>query len=325
MQIKNGHKEYTNSVHVEGYVYDHKLESRVTGPKSKNPGTPFIMGDLSVATDEEMLNVVRIHFSYATPVTAKGKPNNTYNVLQSIIDGKIGNAMEHGKENAGKVRIDTTIGLNEWPNDDGTMVCVKRNEGGFVHQVTELNPDESKRSTFNADMVITGATRYEADEERGIPERVVVKGCVFDFRGAMLPVDFSVYEPYAPAAALDYFESLDASSSNPIFTRVQGVEISKTVVRKTTEESAFGAPIVKETRSSQRDFVINWAQPELYAWDDESTLLASEFSQKIQDRELHLAEVRKRREDYLANRDNVSAFTTTTTTEASTAKKVYDF
>lgn len=128
-------KKMKNEAHVEGYVYEHKLEMKESGPNSKNPGTEFISGTLSVATDDEMLNVVQVHFTYVTAVTAKGKANNTFNVLQSIIDNKIGSVMEHGKENAGKVRIDTAIGLNEWYDKDGNLVSVRRNEGGFVHQV----------------------------------------------------------------------------------------------------------------------------------------------------------------------------------------------
>ena len=237
-------KKMKNESHVEGYVYEHKLEMKESGPNSKNPGTEFISGTLSVATDDEMLNVVQVHFTYVTAVTAKGKPNNTFNVLQSIIDGKIGSVMEHGKENAGKVRIDTAIGLNEWYDKDGNLVSVRRNEGGFVHQVQELCEPKS-RATFNTDMVITNVRRVEADEEKETPEKVIVKGCVFDFRNALLPVEFSVYEPYAPAKALDYFENLGASPSSPVFTRVQGIQVSKTIVRKTEEESAFGEAVVK--------------------------------------------------------------------------------
>lgn len=156
-------------------------------------------------------------------------------------------------------------------------------------------------------MVITNVRRIEADEEKETPEKVIVKGCVFDFRNALLPVEFSVYEPYAPAKALDYFENLGASSSSPVFTRVQGIQVSKTVVRKTTEENAFGEAIVKETRSSQRDLVINWAQPETYEWDSEDTLLASELGEMMTAREVHLAELKKRQDEYQASRGNAAA------------------
>lgn len=315
-------KKMKNESHVEGYVYEHKLEMKKSGPNSKNPGTEFISGILSVATDDELLNVVQTHFTYVTAVTAKGKPNNTFNVLQSIINGKIGSVMEHGKENAGKVRIDTAIGLNEWYDKDDKLVSIRRNEGGFVHQVQELCEPKS-RATFNTDMVITNVRRIEADEERNTPEKVVVKGCVFDFRNALLPVEFSVYEPHAPAKALDYFENLGASSSNPVFTRVQGIQVSRTIVRKIEEENAFGEAIVKESRSSQRDLVINWAQPEIYEWDSEDTLLASEFAEMISNREVHLAEIKRRQDEYQASRGN--ALTGGATKAATPAKGDYNF
>lgn len=51
-------KKLINSTHIEGYVYEHKLELKVSGPNSKNPGTEFINGTLSIATDDDMMNVV---------------------------------------------------------------------------------------------------------------------------------------------------------------------------------------------------------------------------------------------------------------------------
>lgn len=56
-------KRMKNESHVEGYIYEHKLEMKESGPNSKNPGTEFINGTLSVATDDEMLNVVQVHFT----------------------------------------------------------------------------------------------------------------------------------------------------------------------------------------------------------------------------------------------------------------------
>lgn len=314
-------KRMNNSAHIEGYVYEHKLELKESGPNSKNPGTEFISGTLGIATDDELLNVVQVHFTYVTAVTSKGKPNNTFNVLQSIIDGRIGSIMEHGKENAGKVRIDSAIGLNEWYDKDGKLVSVRRNEGGFIHQTQELN-DPKKRATFDVDMVITNVHRVEADEERNTPEKVIVKGCIFDFRNSLLPVEFSVYQPYAPAAALDYFENLGASSKTPVFTHLQGVQVSRTVVKRIEEESAFGEPIIKETKSSQRDMVINWASPETYEWDAEETLLATEFSEVIAAREVYLADVKRRQDEYQASRGNALA---RKSTAAAPAKGEYNF
>jgi len=67
-------------------------------------------------------------------------------------------------------------------------------------------------------MIITGAKRIEADEERNSPERVIVKGFVFDFRKALLPVEFTALT----SGAMDYFEGLEASQKDPVFTKVWG-------------------------------------------------------------------------------------------------------
>lgn len=42
-----------NEVHVEGLLYDHKLEMKVTGSASKAPGTQYIAGTINVATDNQ--------------------------------------------------------------------------------------------------------------------------------------------------------------------------------------------------------------------------------------------------------------------------------
>lgn len=295
-------KKMVNNTHIEGYVYEHKLEKKVSGDNSKNPGTEFINGTLSIATDDAMLNVVQVHFTYVTENTAKGKPNATYGVLMNIIDGKIGSVMEHGKENAGKIRIDSAIGLNEWydtKTQGSPLISVKRNEGGFVHTTQELC-DENNRATFETDIIITGVTRVEADPEKEQPEKGIIKGCIFDFRNSLLPVEFTALNP----KAIDYFESLDASQKTPVFTKVKGVQVSKTIVKKITEESAFGDASVKEVRNSQRDFVVTWAQTDTYEWDSEDTILASELSEMISAREVYLAEVKKRQDEYQATKGN---------------------
>ena len=41
---------------------------------SKNPGTPFITGTISIATDDAMTNIVPVHFTYVTATFGSGKP-----------------------------------------------------------------------------------------------------------------------------------------------------------------------------------------------------------------------------------------------------------
>ena len=121
-----------NQCHIEGKIYESKLELKESGPNSKHPGTQFISGNLDIATDDDLLNIVTVHFTYVTEKTAKGNVNSTFTVLKNIVDGNVGTVTTVGPEEAGMIQIDSAIGLNDFYTDrDGveTLVSAKRNEG----------------------------------------------------------------------------------------------------------------------------------------------------------------------------------------------------
>jgi hypothetical protein len=258
------------------------------------------MGTVSIATDDAQINIVPVHFTYVTATTAKGSANATFGVLKDIIDGKLATIMS-GSDNAAKLRIDSAIGLNEFyadRNGKEELVSAKRNEGGFVHTCAQLAEDEKTRNTFEVDMVITNVKRIEADEEKKTPEKCIVKGAIFDFRKSLMPIELSVLNENAMA----YFEGLEASSKNPVFTKVKGRQVSETVTRTITEESAFGEASVREVKSSRKDFVITWAQKEPYVWDDEETITAAEMTDAMSARQTYLATVKQRQDEYKASK-----------------------
>ena len=299
-------KKMINATHISGALYQHDLALKVTGENSKNPGTEFISGNIEIATDDAGINIVPVHFTYVTATTSKGKPNDTFNTLKNIINGVYKSVMADGVENASKFRIDSAIGLNEFYTDRSgkeELVSAKRNEGGFVHPAVSVEEDEKLRNTFDCDIVITNVMHKDADEEKKTEEKAIVKGAIFNFRGDLLPVEFSVIHPNAIA----YFEDLGASSSNPVFTRVKGRQVSESITRTVTEESAFGEPSVKEYKSTKKDFVITWAAKETYEWDDEGSVTAAEFKEAIAKREVTLAEMKQRNDEYKASRGNAPA------------------
>ena len=295
-----------NKTHIEGLVYEHTLELKTSGPNSKNPGTEYITGTVSVATDDACLNVVSVHFTYVTATTGKGNANATFAALKGIIDGTTRSVMKDGKDSAAKIRIDSAIGLNEFYTDRSgkeELVSAKRNEGGFVHVVDALTSDEKDRNTFECDIIITGAVRHEADTEKQIPEKVVVKGAIFDFRKSLMPVEFSATN----TNAMNYFEGLGATSKEPVFTKVWGRQVSETVVKTITEESAFGEASVREVKNTRRDFVITGAAKEPYVWDDESTITINELNEAISARETYLATLKQRNDEYKASKNTTPA------------------
>ena len=292
-----------NKERVEGRIYDHALAMKtVQNTESKNYGKEFINGTIDVATDDDCLNIIQVHFSYVTEVTAKGNKNNTFTALKNIIEnGKT--ILNDGADNATMVRIDTALALNDFYTDrngEETLVSAKRNEGGFVTIITSLG-DADNRNTFEFDMLINGTRLVEADEERNIPaDYLVVKGAVFDFRNAILPVEFVVRSK----GGMDYFESLDASPENLTFTKVWGKINSETIVRKVEEESAFGEPSVKEyTRTSREWLITGTSKPDaVYPIDDaEAGITKEEIKKALADREVYLADVKKRQDDYKAS------------------------
>ena len=299
-------KKMTNTTHIEGLLYEHKLELRESGPNSKNPGTKFIMGTVDIATDDACTNIVPVHFTYVTATTAKGATNATFTTLSNIVDGKYGSVMADGKDKAVKLRIDSALGLNEFyteRNGQEELVSAKRNEGGFVHVADSLAEDETIRNTFKCDMLITGVKEVEADEEKKLPAKAIVRGAIFDFRGSLMPVEFSAVNPNA----IKYFVGLGASNANPTFTCVWGRQVSETIVREIRTESAFGEDEVREVKNTRKDFVITGASKEPYAWDDESTLTANEVAEAVANRETYLATIKQRQDEYKASKNAAPA------------------
>lgn len=294
-------KKMINKVHIEGWVYDHKLTSKVAGEKAKNPGVTFINGTVDIATDDNCLNIVTIHYSYVTPVTKQNKPNATFNALNAILtDNKT--VVKVGKENAVKVRADTSIGLNEFYSDRSgkeELVSAKRNEGGFIHIITDaLSEKDTDRNNWEADTVVTKVREIEADPERNLPAKVVISGYMFDFKNALLPVDVVAYKE----SAQNYFLGLEASESNPTFIKLKGQQVSQVIIRTVTEESAFGdEPDVKEFKNTVREFVVTGALPP-YEWDSEESITAQEMKEALASREITKAEIKQRQDEYNASR-----------------------
>jgi hypothetical protein len=292
-------KTTINKTYIEGLLYEYDLAIKESGALSQAPGTVYIAGSISVATDDNITNIVTINYGYVTEKTKKGESNQTFINLKNILDGKIGSVMKNGKDNAAKLRVNSTIGVNDFYTENRStneieLVSAKRNDGGFIHFIDAFGSPENQRSTFECDMIITNAYRKEADEERQIPEKVIVKGATFDFKGALLPIELSATDP----AAMSYFESLGASASEPVFTKVWGKQVSEVVIKTITQESAFGPDSVREVKNTRKDFVITGAAKEPYIWDDESTITAAELQSAAAARETYLATVKQRYLDY---------------------------
>lgn len=296
-----------NRIKVCGRVYDHSLAVKtVQNSASDNFGKEYIGGTLDVATDDDCLNIITVNFTFVQPTTKTGKVNSTYSALKNIIDnGKT--ILADGKDSAMMVKVDTALALNDFytnRNGEETLVSAKRCNGGFVTIVSSLDDERNK---FEMDMLINGVKHVEADEERHIEkDYVVLKGAVFAFNNAILPVEFVVKSE----GGMKYFESLDVSPQNLVFTKVWGNINSQTIVTRTEEESAFGEPAVKEYTRTIREWVVTGtSKPDAVyeIGDSENGITLDEVKKAMADREVYLADVKKRQDEYQASRNAGSA------------------
>lgn len=310
-------KKMINTERVEGRVYQHNLVKKtVQNQASQNFGKEFISGNIEVAVDEEGMVIIPVHFTYVVEQTNNGNKNATYTNLDRIING--GKTwITDGKDEALKVRIDTALALNDFYTQDDRLVSAKVNEGGFVSIISELGP-ENERNTFTEDMLITNVVRVEADPEKNIDkDYVVVKGAVFNFRNALLPVDFIVKNE----EGMGYFEDLNASANEPVFTKVWGRINCGSISNEVKEETAFGEEAVRTYERKIREWIITGTAKVAYDFGDETVLTAAEVQKAMQDRELMLADTKKRSDEYKAQRAAGTAPVSTPTTNTVVANK----
>ena len=207
------------------------------------------------------------------------------------------------------VKVDTALALNDFysqRNGEETLVSAKRNNGGFVTIITSLEQEENKRNTFECDMLINGTQYVEANEEKNISQDyLILKGAVFSYNNAILPVDFVVKNP----GGIKFFESLDISPKNLVFTKVWGNINSETIVRKVEEESAFGEPSIKEYTRTVREWVVVGTSKKEAIYeigDSENGITADEIKKALADREVYLADIKKRQDEYQASKNQTT-------------------
>ena len=285
-------KKMINSEHIEGRIYEHNLSiKKVQNQQSANFGKEFIAGTIDIATDDKPMNVIQVHFTYVTETTKSGGKNSTYTALKKIIDeGK--NWIVDGPEAATKVKIDTALALNDFYAQDDQLVSLKTNEGGFVTIVGDLCP-EGERNTFSEDMVITNIAEITPEDNEN-EAYVSVRGYVFNFRNNILPVEFIVRNQ----AGMKYFLNLDVTPANPTFTKVWGRIVSMTSTVEKKEESAFGEAAVHTYEKKTKEWIITGASQVPYDFGDEKVLTQDDLTKAMQDREVMLAEAKKRRDEW---------------------------
>ena len=276
-----------NELKIQGRVQQHKLEKKVSAK-----GANYIRGTITIATDDNMVNLIPYKVIYAGEKTAKGETSPTYRVLSDLIE-KDNTILKVGKDQAAMIKVDTSVALNDWYSKDQQtgeykLISTQEASGGFVNSIAKLDADEGARCKFMCDIVINNIVHIEEDEDAGVAEKVTVNGVIFNYKKEAKPVNFIVTNPMG----IKYFSNLDDVTPNtPMFTKVWGKFDNVVTVTKTTEESGFGEPVVTERRSEKKEWVITGIIKEALEFDAEETILASEYKKCAADRNIFLSEL----------------------------------
>lgn len=304
---------WINKCHIEGRIFKHTLQKRVSGEQSKNPGTEYIGGIINVATDEDGINVIPVRFTYVTAVYPKsGKPNDSFKVLSQIIEDNI-TWEKDGKDAAPQIRIDGDVEVNDFlSNRNGEMIEAKGVRGGFIHFANGafgLNENENKRNTFETDMLI--AAVQHQDNEDG-DEWANIRGYVFAYQNALVPVTYSIHNK----AGIEYFDKCDISNDNPLLTKVWGNIICTTQEVKTEVESAFGGTQVDISTRTLRAWEVSGCAVEPYEWNTPETITIDEFKKLLDERAETVAAAKLRSEQRNNSQTGKAGFPSTGTEEA---------
>lgn len=293
-----------NSGTIEGLLFKHDLKMRTVSKQGENFGQQFINGKISIALNEDATDAVDIHYSYVTPQYKSGKTNGTFTVLKNIIDSNL--SVENvGKDRAMKLKLQPSVSVNDWyttENGKEVLKTTKRLSDGFINEVNTFSNDNVRnKGMFVTDFLITRVVRIEAAEDGSIPEHVSVDGYAFDFRGNLVPMNdlWVVLED-----GMDYFEGLDVSPTNLVFTQIWGEVHNLTNNQARTTESGFGQALVTPNQRSYTRWFITGIKPDAYTFgeDEECSLTVAEMSKKSADRQVYLADVKRRQDEYEASK-----------------------
>lgn len=288
-------EHYINRVSVRGYVFSHTLQERES-TSEKTKGQKYIFGNVNIATDEELINVIPISF-FVNEKTAKGTTNATFTNLRQIIE-----EFQESNPKAMRVRVDGSVDVNDFYNREGELVSAKRVRGSFLHFLNANEEIGDNPAYFETEAFFQSCAEKEGNQGNPYLE---LKGFVFNYRGDVLPVSFTS----SSEAGMNFFDNCGISTSEPYFGKVWGNIVSTVVeVEKEADDSSvgFGTQVVQPTTRTFRTWEIIGAN--VPAELDESTVTIAEVAAKIQERDGRLAELKTRTDERNASAQGQAGF-----------------
>lgn len=218
--------KFKNRVNLVGTI--NELDVRFEEKEDKRNGETYdaAMGNIVIDTGNNNLVSLSV---FQRDKFGNGNENATYKQLKNW------KQMQDDGTDLSEVKLgmSTSIGMNVFVAQDGSLVETTNIQAGFIDRKT---PAVDGRSEFSVELVLSpGAVTPEIrdDVETG---RAIVRGELVAYNGVVYPARFIIEDE----GGANYLA--DQASDGPIVLDVWGKVINSSETTTVVEESAFGAP-----------------------------------------------------------------------------------
>lgn len=229
-------------------LHNERLDKQTQEPYNSIEGTITI----EVGNDDDVqVQTLRV---FQRELTKKGAKQGSYAVYEQWLanrEAAIGTP----------VRVNTNFSPNVFVSNDGDVIKSVQIQAGFLSTSQTGKP----RSEFRADVLLTQPPVEETDREGELTGRAILNAEAFDFRKMAFPVKFIL----EMKGAIEYFESLDLASDNPVLLEVWGDAVNSSFDQTREVESAFGDPKIETITITRKENIITGASTEQKEIDEE--------------------------------------------------------
>ena len=250
-------KESINIVNLIGKIIE--IESR-TGLTKK--GVPYIGGTVKVETSPD--NIVPVGF-FAQEITSKGKENPLYKSLKTVAED-FKTVQKDTREVADVIEIGgARLSENIFFPQSDRMVRSFQINGAFFNR----KPNADTKNEF----IVSGEIlQVIEDIKNDVPAgTLTLRLLVVGYGDKANILDFKVEDP----AAVKYVQS---TFTEGMEVKITGSIVIDETIEEIKEEVAFGDPIIRTTRKTERKLVITSATAPVdssISQEDKATMLAT--------------------------------------------------
>jgi hypothetical protein len=245
-------RQAENKVKIEGILSEINLNYGSFTSKTDGSTQESIGGTIKVLVEQEInkeMKTLEIPvYMFSTKLTKAGKPNPSYESINTIKNEFVSLAACGNKDQADRIRItNASIKMNEFIGQNGTLVSSPRIHASFVSRVIGTFKPEA---SFTVEFMVSDIARMTDKEGVELdPAKLNVTAIVPQYGGKVDVVPLHATNPNVINAIESYWEPGSCYRANGKLNFSSSTEVY-------TEEVDFGEPVEKVRTINVSEFII---------------------------------------------------------------------